>query len=259
MPETKGDSVLREAIKYFPQAGLPFGGRSFHFAPPDPDPAAPPAGDPPPADEPPPTPPPKPPARHARGAPPKPQGNPPGDPPPAPAKVEMTEEELEAIRETVRADERERLAAEQKQKDDEAAEKLAKETGDWKKIAEAAEAKRAAEETKRIAAEDEKTKLEISVKTTEVRELVRVYLSEHHRDHVGSEKWIMPQVAFDLKTTPKEITDRIKVAADNFVKENPRKVQPSPPPPPRGFGGGNLTQTPSNGEPRKITGAARNY
>jgi Skp family chaperone for outer membrane proteins len=107
-------------------------------------------------------------------------------------------------------------AAEDKRKEKEAADrKKAEEDGRWEELADA-------ERKKREAAETEAANLRLLTRRSDVRDSIRDYLAEHHKEYVGVEKYILPLVDFDLKTDPAEIAKRVKAAADQYVKDNPR-------------------------------------
>ena len=124
-------------------------------------------------------------------------------------------------------------------------EAAAKEQGKWKELHEKAEKQRQDAEAKAA-------RLELENRRNEVREQVRSYLSEHHKDYVGTEKYILPLIDFALDTAAEDITKRIKATADTYVKDNPRGRPAPPPPPPGGKHGG-------GGGPLKITGAASRF
>jgi hypothetical protein len=133
------------------------------------------------------------------------------------------------------ADERrkwEAEAAEEKRKEKEAADrKKAEDDGRWEELADT-------ERKKREAAETEAANLRLLTRRSDVRDSIRDYLAEHHKEYVGVEKYILPLIDFDLKTDPAEIAKRVKAAADQYVKDNPR--------------GGSASVSPARGQGSKI-------
>lgn len=155
-----------------------------------------------------------------------------------PKKIELTAEELDAKIQAAVADRdkaHEKKLADDKAKADEEA---ARKRGEFEGIAKT-------EQTKREAAEFE-------LKKRDVKDAVAEYLRANHKEYAASgvEKYIMPQVEFDAKTPQDDIAKRVKSAADQYVKDNPRAVGKGPTPPPGRSGGAPGTsekkQTPEN-------------
>lgn len=133
----------------------------------------------------------------------------------APAKIELTEDELQARINAALTKEREKRAKDDAKAKEDADRKKAEQDGEFQKLAADAQAKREAAERERDAARLDKRKLE-------VKDRLRDYLAEKHPAYATAAKWVMPAVEFDLTTDDKDIDKRIAAAADAYVKDNPR-------------------------------------
>lgn len=137
-----------------------------------------------------------------------------------PKKIELTEDELTqriaAATEAALNKERETAAQKAQREKEEAEREKAEKDGEYQKLAEA-DRKRAE------AAERDRDEARLTAKRADVNIQLRDYLAEKHAEYVGVAKYIMPLVEFDLKTDAKELEKRISAAADQYVKDNPRK------------------------------------
>jgi hypothetical protein len=170
---------------------------------------------------------------------------------PADDKVTLTKAELEqqrkdAIAEALKA-ERDAQAKQRQKDEDERQRKEQEQQGQFKELADK-------EREKREKAEEERDGLKRELRRKDVESEIRAYLRESHAGYDGSEIDILPHIQFDLDTDAKEVTKRIKDAADAFVKRNPRNTKgASGAPLPPSSGGG--TRQPQNGKQPVRTGA----
>jgi hypothetical protein len=147
---------------------------------------------------------------------PNPDPKPVADPKPAePEKLTLTREELKAQIDSALKAERDKTAKEREKDKDEAERKKAEEAGEFQKLAEK-------ERAKREEAEASAAALRVDLKRAEVRESVRDYLATNHAAYLGTEKYIIPLIAFDGDTKPEDVAKSVKAAAEQYVKDNPR-------------------------------------
>jgi hypothetical protein len=154
-------------------------------------------------------------------------------PTPTPGTLTLTEEQFAEKIEAAAKRERDKLTAAAKKQQDEADRKAAEEKGEWETLA-----KQTSE--KLTAAETELDALKKQVKAGAVKDQIREALAKDHKAYIGTEKYIIREVEFDLKTSDEDIAKSIKKAITQYVQDNPRAA-----------GGGGVPSDGRSGVPRE--------
>lgn len=135
-----------------------------------------------------------------------------------PEKISLTREELDAqIKAAVeKVQKKHQEEAETARKNTEA--ETAKKQGEFEKLYNSE-----VENGKKKDADIGTLKMEIRKRDASLQ--LRDYLAEKHSDYIGVAKYIIPTIEFSADTEDAELETRIKAAADQYVKDNPRAAQ----------------------------------
>lgn len=171
-----------------------------------------------------------------------------------PAKLTLTEAELQARIDAAVKSRDEATAAEAKRLKDESDREAARAKGEWEKVA--------GDEKERANKLDaELATAKLAAKGRDVDLAVRDHLAEKHPEYVAVAKYVRPLVTYDASTSDEVIAKRVAEAAAQYVKDNPRaKSAPAgaPAAPANGLRRPYTEPVNRNGTPR-ITGAAAGF
>lgn len=140
-----------------------------------------------------------------------------------PKTLTLTQDELDAKIEAAATKVRDEHAEAERKRKEEAERKELEAKGEEKTLREKAEA--------------ERDEARLHARRLEIRGDLTDYLAEKHPDYVKCAKYVLPLLAFDLKTDAESLRKQMKEVADQYVKDNPRAVGAGAPPSP---GRGNL-------------------
>jgi hypothetical protein len=132
-----------------------------------------------------------------------------------PAKIELTEAELQQRIDAALKKERDAAESARRREKEESDRKKAEEQGEFQKLAQA-------EREKREQAERERDERAMAVRKLEVKDMLRDYVAEKHTAYAAAVRYMLPLVEFDTGTDDAEVKKRIAAIADQYVKDNPR-------------------------------------
>lgn len=171
-----------------------------------------------------------------------------------PEMQERIKAEVDKNRDQIRSQVVAEIEAEQKAAKDAADLERKKKEGDLQGLLDAEKAAKAGVET-------ENATLKLQIKRAEVKDAIRDYIAESHKEYGTSVAYILPMVEFDAKTEPGDISRRVKSAVDKFVKDNPRAISAGAPLPSsrmKSTGGAGDGTSQTNGHTNRISEYTKN-
>jgi hypothetical protein len=135
-------------------------------------------------------------------------------------KAQLDKQKADAVQAALDAKKAEDEAAAKKAKE-EADRKAAEQKGEHQKLYEAEKAAREKAEADKKAAEDAAA---LKLKNKDADIALRDFLTDKHPDYVKSAPYIRPLITVTADTKDEDLKKAIEKAAEQFVKDNPRRV-----------------------------------